>query len=104
MDIKQLQAEKKRSLEFAKWRKSEADKMPDLALRVFALRPNLVNQKELEKLLGTCIRELNNHCPYSGYYGKDAEANRIVLEVLVEELYGDVEKAEKVLGLSSQGH
>lgn len=82
--------------EFDKWRKRTREAMPALAARVFALRDRVYpgSRWEIECELGVCLARLNNYTNNVLHYGPSAEQAQLVLQVLVEELYKQVAKAE----------
>ena len=77
--------------------------MPGVAVRVFALRnksyPGYGFHYGMESSLGKCINWLNNLEDASMYHGdrENVIANRIVLKVIVEELFKRVAEAERSL-------
>jgi hypothetical protein len=100
-EIDRYREEKKRDDAFTKWRKRAARRMPQIAARVFALRghayPGHGFHYGLEKLLGACLRELNNYDDGSYYHGEDTSvtAAQISLKVIVEELHRRVKEIEE---------
>jgi hypothetical protein len=88
----------KSNKEFTDWRQAEADKMPALAARVFALRNKMYTgcgfHWGMERDLGVIIARLNDY-DTDYYHGTEALARQIGLEVHLEQLYKHVEQAEK---------
>ncbi len=88
---------------FDAWRTRSRNAMPGIAARVFALRNKSYAgygfHYSLEKLLGTCIRDLNDleNAEYYHVEPRDVIAHRIVLRILVRELFSRVVEAERSL-------
>lgn len=95
---KELQI-KKRNDAFTKWRKRTAKNMPELAARVFALRKRFYMgcgfHWGMEKSLGYILAKLNDYDDSRYYHSDNAISLHIALEVLVQELYHSVVKAEQ---------
>ncbi len=98
MTYDEIVAKKQRNDEFSKWREEQADKMPELAARVFALRSKGYMgcgfHWSLECTLGTVMSRLNDYDSPKYYHGDDAIAYQVALEVMTEGLYEQVEEAE----------
>ena len=90
--------QEQRNKNFTEWRKGQADIMPGLALRVFALRDRVYDgygfHYAMEKLLGSVLRQLNNFTNIDYYHSADAIAHQITLFILTKELYEAIVKAE----------
>ena len=88
---------------FDAWRTRAINAMPSVATRVFALRNKgycgYGFHYSLEKLLGTCIRDLSDLENPEYYYAepRNVIAHRIVLRLLVRELFARVAEAERDL-------
>ena len=80
--------------DYDKWVKKVNEHLPDLSARVFSLRNKNSGSRELESLLGKVIHEIRNVHQFHVDLG-DRTAHRIVVKILVEELFKDLNNAEK---------
>ncbi len=102
--IEEIKLKQKENDDFTRWRKRTNKGMPELAARVFALRSKgyvgCGFHWSLEKSLGFLIGRLNDYDDGS-YYGVDAMAYQIGLQVAARFLYKNVAKAEKSCGINN---
>lgn len=101
MNIDEMQAERKLDETFSEWRRAEIKKLPELAARVFALRgtgyPGCGYHWSMERDLGWVICRLSNYDDRDCLHGPEKYSRRLMLEVNLEMLYEDVEKAEQAI-------
>ncbi|QYY33704.1 hypothetical protein K2O51_31150 (plasmid) [Cupriavidus pinatubonensis] len=90
-EIEQLQAERKADLEWKKWRRRAARRLPELAARVFALKGK--DYYATIGRLGRLISDVGDPTS-TPYEGKQRFGNRIVTQIAFEALHAELREAE----------
>lgn len=92
-DMRAYMAEEKARRNYSKWMARVSKKLPALSARVFALRDTGYHgcgfHWSLESRLGRVIMIATN-AEEDVWHGKEAYANRLINEILVESLHKDV--------------
>ena len=92
-------ATREQNTKFSEWRVKVSDELPALAQRVFSLRAKMYTgcgfHWAMERDLGYVMAKVNDFDDSDIYYGSDAAAKQIALEVTYELLRENVQKAEE---------
>jgi hypothetical protein len=88
----------KNNKEFSAWREAEAEKLPALVARVFALRDRMYSGRgfhwSFEKRLGSIMHSLNDYDDHT-FYGEAGWMKQVVCKTALEALVEQVDRAEK---------